>query len=446
MRITHHPQRSLLESFSSHPTGRELSAISHWLDAHPEILSLAANDLIRVNTKQVGCQGLTVENVLRCAIIKQRHQLSYHHLAFHLEDSASFRAFARLDHLQPKRSCLQKTISLIKPTTWERINHILLQSASLNKLEDGKQIRVDSTAVESNIHYPTDSSLLYDAVRVMVRLLNQAKPFHCGQVMFCNRLRRAKNLSCRIRGVREKKRRKYYRELIGTTEETLGYLQAAKRSVESAHVAGLQAEAWLLEARQFEPLIERVIDQARRRVLQGEPVDAEHKVLSLFEPHTDIIAKGGRQTTFGHKLNLATGKSNLILDVVIEQGNPADSSQFMPMVKRQESIYNCVPQRTAADGGYASIDNLTDAKTIGVKEVVFSKKRGLEIEAMAKSPWVYRQLKNFRAGIEANISCLKRTYGLTRCLWRGVEKFKAYVWSSVLAYNLTLFARFINSS
>ena len=151
--------------------------------------------------------------------------------------------------------------------------------------------------------------------------------------------------------------------------------------------------------------------------------------------------KGARDTCYGHKLNLTTGRSGLILDVVIEDGNPADSERLIPMLERQIDIYGKPPRQAAADGGYASCDNLAVAKALGVGDMVFHKKRGLAVAAMASSDWVYRKLRNFRAGIEAGISCLKRAYGLARCTWRGRRRFEAYVWSSVVAHNLALFAR-----
>ena len=168
---------------------------------------------------------------------------------------------------------------------------------------------------------------------------------------------------------------------------------------------------------------------------------AEEKLVSLFESHADIILKGGRTVQYGHKLNLTTGKSGLILDIVVEAGNPADAERFLPMLDRHIAIQGAPPRQAASDGGYASVDNLKQAKARGVHDVAFHKKRGLKIEDMVKSRWVYRKLRNFRAGIEADISCLKRAYGLARCTWRGLDHFKAYVWSSVVAYNLALFAR-----
>jgi IS5 family transposase len=188
-------------------------------------------------------------------------------------------------------------------------------------------------------------------------------------------------------------------------------------------------------------LIERLISQAERRVLAGEAVPAGEKLVSLFETHADIIVKGGRDVHYGHKLNLTTGRSGLILDVVVEAGNPADADRFLPMLERHIARHGTPPRQTASDGGYASLDNLSRAKALGVHDVAFHKKRGLSVDNMVKSRWVYRKLRNFRAGIEANISCLKRAFGLARCTWRGLAHFRAYVWSSVVAYNLALFAR-----
>ena len=131
----------------------------------------------------------------------------------------------------------------------------------------------------------------------------------------------------------------------------------------------------------------------------------------------------------------------MILDLVVEAGNPTDSTRLIPMLERHIAIHGRPPRQLAADGGYASRANLSQAKAHGVRDVAFHKKSGLRIEDMVRSRWVYRKLRNFRAGIEADISCLKRAYGLARCIWRGLDHFRAYVWSAVVAYNLVLFAR-----
>ena len=219
----------------------------------------------------------------------------------------------------------------------------------------------------------------------------------------------------------------------------MAYLRSA--AAQLVPVSNPAVELWQAAVRHYQPLVEQIIAQSARRVLAGEPVPARDKLVSLFEPHADIIIKGSRDVDYGHKLNLTTGKSGLILDLVIEAGNPADRERLLPMLKRHIALYGKAPRQAAADGGYASRDNLAQAKACGVRDMAFHKKSGLTIEDMVKSRWVYRKLRNFRAGIEADISCLKRAYGLARCTWRGLDHFKAYVWSSVVAYNLALFAR-----
>jgi IS5 family transposase len=145
----------------------------------------------------------------------------------------------------------------------------------------------------------------------------------------------------------------------------------------------------------------KVIDQATRRVIKGEKVPASEKVVSFFEEHTDIIVKGRRDTQYGHKIFLTGGASNLILDCLIERGNPADSDRYQDLLERHEEQFGRAPRQVSADGGFASRNNLAFAKGREVKDAVFAKKRGLSVIEMAKSAWVYKMLRNFRAGIEA---------------------------------------------
>jgi len=384
---------------------------------------------------------LPAETVLRCALLKQHRQLSYQELAFHLEDSASFRAFARLPQAwSPQKSVLHQTISAIRAATWEQINRMLLTSAREAKLERGRVVRLDSTVTAALMHEPSDSSLLWDAVRLMVRLLKEANGLvgRAGLAWRDHR-RAAKQRARAIQFTRGRPRRvQLYRELIRTTRATLAYLHQA--AAQLATTADRAIALWQAKVDHYRPLIERIIAQSERRVLAGEAVPASDKLVSLFEPHADIIRKG-REVAYGHKLNLTTGRSGLILDLVIEAGNPADSERLLPMLERHRALYGEPPRQAAADGGYASRDNLRQAKACGVRDMAFHKKGGLGIEDMVRSRWIYRKLRNFRAGIEADISCLKRAYGLARCTWRGLGRFRAYVWSAVVAYNLALLTR-----
>ena len=435
-------QATIFEVFARHEIGCALQAISQWLDGQRPLVSLVAGDLRRQGVRETGRRGLPAETVLRCALLKQQRQLSYQELAFHLEDSASFRAFARLPlRWSPKKSVLQQTISALRPQTWEAVNQALLVSAQQEKLESGATVRIDSTVSAALMHPPSDSTLLWDAVRVMTRLLRRAGRLPEAPAMrWRDRRRLAKKRARAIDYSRGKaKKRVLYRELIAAVQATRAELQTVAEGL--AETVGMAAERWRAAVNHYLPLIARIIDQSERRVLKGEAVPAGEKLVSLFEPHADIIVKGGREVQYGHKLNLATGKSGLILDVVVEAGNPADAERFLPMLDRQIARRGAPPRQTAADGGYASRDNLKQAKARGVQDVAFHKKCGIAVADMVKSQWVYRRLRNFRAGIEAGISVFKRAYGGARCIWRGLDHFKAYIWSAVVAHNLMLFAR-----
>ncbi len=251
---------------------------------------------------------------------------------------------------------------------------------------------------------------------------------------------RAKKRARKIQFTRGRPNRvQLYRELIAIARTTLAYLDQASERL--AVAINPSIAPWQIEARHYRPLIERVIIQSERRVLAGETVPAGEKLVSLFEPHADIIVKGSRDVEYGHKLNLTAGRSGMILDLVGEAGNPADSDRLLPMLERHIAFYGNAPRQAAADGGFATRNNLVAAKAWGVHDIAFHKKAGLQVEDMVKSNWGYRKLRNFRAGIEAGISCLKRAYGMARCTWRGLDHFKSYVWSSVVAYNLVLLAR-----
>ena len=180
------------------------------------------------------------------------------------------------------------------------------------------------------------------------------------------------------------KKRQLYGELIAAAQASRAELQAVAAGL--AEITATAVARWRAEVDHYLPLIARVITQSQRRVLDGEAVPAGEKLVSLFEPHADIIVKGGRQVQYGHKLNLAAGQSGLILDVVIETGNPADAERFLPMLDRHIARSGAPPRQTAADGAYASRANLAAAKARGVTDVAFHKKCGIAITEMVKSP------------------------------------------------------------
>ena len=434
MRETHTAQRSIFQTTTNHEIAHELKRMSDWLDTHPELLNRVAEDLQSGGGSVRGRSGLTIDSILRCAILKQYRQLDYRTLAFYLRDSVSFVEFARLDcHHAPSKSTLQALISAIRAETWEALQRCLLMDARVQGVESGEVIRVDATVTDSAILAPCDSGLLYDAVRVMVRLLKQARCH--GEVVFHNHQRKAKRRRVAILYARSNARRRpLYALLLGVTLDTLAYLDDAHKVLEKQ----LDAQAWCAKVQHYRPLILQVISQTQRRVIDGERVPAADKIVSLFEPHTDIIVKGQREVQYGHKLSLSSGASGLVLDVIVEDGNPADSVCLMPLLQRHIAHYGQAPRDLAADGGYASAANLADAKSLGVAHVAFHKRVGLTVEAMTGDRWLYNKLRRFRAGIEAMISYLKRCFGLSRCNWKGLNHFRAYVHSAVFTHNLVV--------
>ena len=395
MRLTRTVQPSVFQALEVvHPIAAELERASGWLDQHPEVLDMIGAG---VPGSSRGRHGLTCESILRCAVLMHLMGYSYRGLEFALLDSASVQRFARVDPFRvPKKSALQSAVGAIDADTWQAINGVLLQDAKQRGIESGTQVRIDSTVTETDILEPSDSRLLYDGVRVLTRLLCEARE-RLPQVSVHDHCRAAKRRMLQVEKQRDPQRRAAtYRRLLNLVAQTMDYTAAARTEV--CCVTEPWAESWCTEVGACRDLLTRVVDQTERRVFAGEKVPASEKVVSLFEPHTDIICKGGRQTHYGHKINLSTGRSALVLDVVVESGNPADSERCLPMLRRHVEAYGEAPQRVAFDGGYASRANLADAKKLGVEHVMFHKKRGMEASEMTPSAWIYGQLKRFRGG------------------------------------------------
>ncbi len=448
MRRKFNAQSSLFTSTSNKPIARELEQISRILDETPRLLNLVYRDLVGTKRDDTGRMGLNAEQVLRCAVLKQYRQLSYEELAFHLDDSSAFRGFSRLEMGQyPCKSILQDNIKSLREETWEAIHEEIIGYARREGIETGRKIRVDSTAVETDIHHPTDSTLLLDGIRVITRRLACGKDLRPQPVyVFSDHTRVAKKRTLTILNARKDALRKAaYRDLPAYAARVAGYAEAAIPELRSFQGSDprdtLAARALADRLERAVGLLGKVIDQTRRRILNNEKVPASEKIVSFFEEHTDILVKGGRDTLYGHKVFLSGGASTLILDCLIERGNPADSERYRPLLQRHEERFGRMPRQVAADGGFASQDNLRFAKEHQVRDAVFAKKRGLSVPEMAKSRWVYKMLRTFRAGIEAGISCLKRAFGLERCSWSGWGGFKQYVWSSIVSYNLLVMAR-----
>lgn len=429
-----------------------LALISEVIDAHPQCATLVQQDLVGgVRQPGRGAPGLTGDQVLRIALAKHLTGDSYRTLAFRLADSVSYRAFCRLGVLEevPRYQTLQQNVRKIRAATWTVLHQTIVQTALGHGLDDATRVRIDSTVVEADIHAPTDATLLADGVRMLTRCLRHAHQAGVGPRVR-SRVQRAQHRALAIQDTRAADtvtRTRLYRELVAITREVLAMATPVLEAVQAK--PALQPSAALVTPRHERlvtrltslcTLVPQVIAQTERRVFAGEPVPAAEKIVSLVEPHADILVKDRRDTHYGHKIFLSAGQS-LVFDVAIVRGNPADATWTVPMAQRLTQQYGILPLALTYDGAFASQDNLTTLKADGVRDVVFAKHRGLDVAAMTDDPAIFRALRRFRAGIESVISRLKRAFGLTRARWRGAPGFVGYVRSAIVAANLLALAQ-----
>ncbi len=447
MRHSVREQLPLVPSPFAHKHVDELEAARTILDAHPEFARWVLADLLAGGIDpDRGRDGISGEQVFRALVIKQANGFSYEQLAFHLGDSQSYRAFCLFGFADkpPKKSTLQRNIKLVRAETLERVNRALVDLAQAQGIEDGRRLRADSTVINAAIHEPTDSSLLVDCVRVLTRLLREAREYVA--LEYTNHHKRAKRRAMAIQhSAKPEQRLPLYKDLVKVAENTVASAQFSVGKLEQAFPpeAFQQPELGKLRdsLQHYIKLAEKVLDQTRRRVFNEETVPASEKVVSIFEPHTDIIRKDRRDTLYGHKVFLTAGASGLIVDCFVERGNPTDSTKAVNVAKRAIKALGKEPEQIVFDGGFSSRDNLEEIKSLGIRDVAFSKAPGLAIKEMVKRTWLYQRLRNFRAGIEGIISFLKRCFGWDRCAWRSYGSFRAYTWGSVLAANLVMLAR-----
>jgi len=447
MRRSVRDQLSLAPAPLGHPHARELAAVRTILDAHPEFARWVQADLLAgAISPDRGRDGMSGEQALRSLVIKQANGFSYDQLAFHLADSQSYRAFCLfgIADKPPKKSTLQRNLKLVRAETLERVNRALVQHAQAEGIEDGRRLRSDSTVIEAAIHEPTDSKLLVDCVRVLTRLLREAREYVTLQ--YANHHKRAKRRAMAIQhAAKPEQRLPLYKDLVKVAENTVASAQISVGKLEQAFPPEAFQQPELGRVRDllqhYIKLAEKVLDQTRRRVFNEETVPASEKVVSIFEPHTDIIRKDRRDTLYGHKVFLTAGASGLIVDCFVERGNPRDSEKAVSLAKRATKVVGRAPEQICFDGGFSARANIGEIKSLGIRDVVFSKAPGIAIKEMIKRTWLYQRLRHFRAGIEGIISFLKRSFGWDRCAWRSYGSFRAYAWGSVIAANLVMLAR-----
>lgn len=443
MRETRDAQASIFDFYSKHEKAQQLRSLSELLDRHPIFLHLVEQDFQDSDVKNTGARGLSLESILRCLLLKQMLGVSYQKLAFILSDSPTYRTFARLrDGRSPSKSSLQSTVRSISASTLHQINHQLL----LHCVEQGdfqvNSVRIDSTVVDSNILSPRDSQLLADGIRVLSRLMASCVNTTGVKLRFVDQRKRSKSLAFKIFHAKKTEKEALYPKLLACMSITLKQIERNLEKVSRNATDSDTSSRWVAEVEHFRDLSLRVVDQTQRRVYMNEAVPPSDKLVSLFEPHTDIIVKGQRDVQYGHKINLATQADGFVTYLNIENGNPSDRSLFVPVLDASMNDYGQVPLETVADGGYASRNNVATGREIGVDRVVFNKRCGLGFHDMGVKKKTFARLRDFRAGVEGNISELKRAYNMAKATWKNHDGFCAYVWACTLTYNLIRLTRF----
>ncbi|MBS1259235.1 MAG: transposase [Candidatus Scalindua arabica] len=434
-----------LEFYQSHSKmSKKLEKISEVLQKDMSFLEKVAEDFKTPKGSSAGAKGMTIEQVVRVAILKQLRQLGYEELYDELNDNISYRRFGKIHEGEvPKKMTLNENIKRISPEGWEEIHKVIIKTAKGLGVEKGKSVRMDSTGVESNIHYPTDGELLWDCVRVIDRIIEGVMDEYPDmEIGYHNHTKRAKKRRYRIVNTSsEEKRVEAYRDLLKVSRVTGKYGESCIEQLEKKVRQGdIEAGVYKEDLTGYLESLNTIINQTERRVLNEEKVEAKDKLVSIFETHSDILAKGKRKVIFGHKILLSGGKSNLILDCMIERGNWSDAEYFEKGIDRLKERYDVHPEEITTDGGFAGKNNYDYAVGKKIKKVLFTKKCSSKIVELVKTSRAYKRLKRFRAGIEGCISAGKRAYGLSRCTWKGWRSFQSYVWLGVIAFNLSIMA------
>jgi IS5 family transposase len=320
-------------------------------------------------------------------------------------------------------------------------------------------LRVDTTVVETNVHYPTDATLLWDSVRTVTRLVDKLhEEMPRGVQGFTNRTRSARRRMQELERMSASQRQTQqvpkYRELLRITEQVLeGARQVVKKTAKVKGIDVIRRAGIDQLCRQITTYCDlggKVIDQTRRRVLDGEQVPADEKVYSIFEDHTQLIKRGKQRTPveFGHKVFLAESSKGLITDYQVLDGNPADTNQVKPSLDRHQQVFQHGPELYAGDRGFHSAENEKHCQQAGVSQVCIPQCGGqktAEREALERSQ-AFKKGQRFRVGIEGRISVLFRGRGMKRCRAKGHQRFEVLVGAAVLANNLMRIAEMLRSA
>ncbi|MBI1874736.1 MAG: ISNCY family transposase [Acidobacteria bacterium] len=432
-----------------------LKAIATFLDQHGAIVQRVRRDLVRgLKKPATGRTGLTAQQALRSMILMRVKNWDYRELRERIADGYTLRHFTDFNSQRvPQHDAFNRAFNRLTPGTLQAVNDAIIRAAVTLGLEDGTKLRVDTTVVETDIHHPTDNTLLWDSVRVLTRLVRKLDTvLAAGVGAFTNRTRCARRRMQEIQRMTAKERHRQhvrkYRALIRVTEQVVTEARAVVQR--TGRVRGLDlitqtaVDALRSEIARHCELGIRVVSQASRRVLQGEQVPTGEKLYSIFETHTDLIKRGKvlKPVEFGHKVFLAESGRGLITQYRVLSGNPADQVHVKPSLDRHKALFDSVPRLYSSDRGFFNEENIQRCQTAGVGLTCIPQsggKRNAKRESFEKSR-AFKRGQRFRAGIEGRISVLFRGRGMKRALVEGRDHFELFVGAAVLANNLMVLA------
>ena len=419
--------------------------ISQILDENRKLIDLIDNDVRKLSIKrQKGRKAdFTTENLFKALLVHHLEGLSLRGTEILLSHNVFLQDFIRLgDRKAPSYALLCLTMKAISPQTWERVNQVLTRYAVEKEYIDPNRLRVDTTVVESNIHYPTDVSLLWDSFRVLYRLLNKARMFSPGVVPYRFHDKKVKKLYLfitRYAKSRNKKRqrkvKKYQAKLI---EQVHRISEVASEYVKAVNKGTNKALIYLASMMKgYFRSIKVIIRIAMRVWIHGDVVPAEERVFSLFENHTELIKRGRRSkpVEFGHKILLGQTKEKFITQYSVMRKKQHDNRLLNQIIESHKSTFGKAPDELAADKGFCGDKASMNLLREKIKVLAIPQK----LKDFSDDFFV--SLQHFRAGIEGSISALKRAFGLLRCQYRGFKSFVSHVGLGVFSYNLVALSK-----
>lgn len=407
------------------------------------------------HTATDGRPSTPVEVILRMLLVKHLYDWSFPQTSQFVSDSLVLRQFCRVYFATvPDQSTLNRWARLIQPNTLHCMLDRVVHLATQCQVTEGRKLRTDGTVVETDIHHPSDSTLLNDSVRVLSRTLQRARQVltdagAVAQTAFVDQTQHARERMKQIMYVARQKGedaadrlKTAYSDLLDLTETVVEHAQQVITVLHQQTTTAAEPVLTALET--MLPRVEQVINQTTRRVLKGEAVPAAEKIVSLFEPHTAILRKGkaGKPTEFGREVWLDEVDGGIITRYTVLEGNPDEKAQLLPSIDHHREQFGQAPALVTADRGVYSAANERDAAAAGVGAVVLPKpgKKSAKRIAYEQQEW-FRAGRNWRAGIEGRISDLKRRHGLKRCRYHGADGMERWVGLGLLAHNLRIIAR-----